>query len=78
MSYKTRFSGSVSIAGSVKKFALPALVSAIVALVAGGVYAVSATPAKITVCAAKSNGALRYSASGGCKSAKETKLLLGQ
>ena len=61
-----------------KKFAVPALVSAVVALVAGGVYAVSATPANITVCAAKSNGAMRYSASGGCKSAKETKLLLGQ
>ena len=78
MSYKTRFSGSASIAASVKKFALPALVSAVVALVAGGVYAVNATPANITVCAAKTNGAMRYSASGGCKSAKETKLLLGQ
>ena len=62
----------------VKKFAVPALVSAVVALVAGGVYAVSATPANITVCAAKSNGAMRYSASGGCKNSKETKLLLGQ
>lgn len=62
----------------VKKFAVPALVSAVVALVAGGVYAVSATPANITVCAAKSGGAMRYSASGGCKSAKETKLVLGQ
>ena len=62
----------------VKKFAVPALVSAVVALVAGGVYAVSATPANITVCAAKSNGALRYSPSGGCKNAKETKLVLGQ
>ena len=62
----------------VKKFALPALVSAVVALVAGGVYAVNATPANITVCAAKSNGAMRYSASGGCKNAKETKLVLGQ
>jgi len=62
----------------IKKFALPALVSAVVALVAGGVYAVNATPANITVCAAKSNGAMRYSASGGCKNAKETKLVLGQ
>ena len=62
----------------VKKFALPALVSAVVALVAGGVYAVNATPANITVCAAKSNGAMRYSASGGCKNARETKLVLGQ
>ena len=78
MSFKTGFSGSVAIAGSVKKFALPALVSAVVALVAGGVYAVNATPANITVCAAKSNGAMRYSASGGCKNAKETKLVLGQ
>ena len=80
MSYKTRFSdsGSRSIAGSFKKFALPALGSAVVALVAGGVYAVNATPAKVTVCAAKSNGAMRYSASGGCKRAKETKLVLGQ
>lgn len=63
---------------SIKKFALPALVSAVVALVAGGVYAVNATPANITVCAAKSNGAMRYSPSGGCKNAKETKLVLGQ
>ena len=78
MSYKTGFSGSVAIAGSVKKFALPALVSAIVALVAGGVYAVNATPANITVCAAKNSGAMRYSPSGGCKNAKETKLVLGQ
>ena len=62
----------------VKKFAVPALVSAVVALVAGGVYAVSATPANITVCAAKSGGAMRYSPSGGCKNAKETKLVLGQ
>ena len=69
---------SASLGMLAKKFAVPALVSAVVALVAGGVYAVSATPANITVCAAKSNGAMRYSASGGCKSAKETKLLLGQ
>ena len=62
----------------VKMFAVPALVSAVVALVAGGVYAVSATPANITVCAAKSGGAMRYSPSGGCKNAKETKLVLGQ
>ena len=62
----------------VKKFAVPALVSAVVALIAGGVYAVSATPANITVCAAKSGGAMRYSPSGGCKNAKETKLVLGQ
>jgi len=62
----------------VKKFAMPALVSAVVALVAGGVYAVSATPANITVCAAKNSGAMRYSPSGGCKNAKETKLVLGQ
>ena len=62
----------------VKKFAVPALVSAVVALVAGGVYTVSATPANITVCAAKSSGAMRYSPSGGCKNAKETKLVLGQ
>jgi len=67
-----------NLGGSVKKFALPALVSAVVALVAGGVYAVSATPANITVCAAKSSGAMRYSPSGGCKNAKETKLVLGQ
>lgn len=62
----------------VKKFAMPVLVSAVVALVAGGVYAVSATPANITVCAAKSSGAMRYSPSGGCKNTKETKLVLGQ
>jgi hypothetical protein len=74
-----KISGSLSTMGVfVKKFALPALVSAVVALVAGGVYAVNATPANITVCAAKSNGAMRYSASGGCKNARETKLVLGQ
>ena len=67
-----------SIRSSVKKFAAPALVSAVVALVAGGVYAVNATPANITVCAAKSSGAMRYSPSGSCKNAKETKLVLGQ
>ena len=67
-----------SIRSSVKKFAAPALVSAVVALVAGGVYAVNATPANITVCAAKNSGAMRYSPSGGCKNAKETKLVLGQ
>ena len=69
---------SASLGMFVKKFAVPALVSAVVALVAGGVYAVSATPANITVCAAKSGGAMRYSPSGGCKNAKETKLVLGQ
>ena len=57
---------------------MPVLVSAVVALVAGGVYAVNATPANITVCAAKSDGAMRYVPSGKCKNAKETKLLLGQ
>lgn len=62
----------------VKKYAIPAFVSAVVALLAGGVYAVSATPAKITVCAAKSTGVMRYVPSGKCKSAKETKLELGQ
>ena len=67
-----------SIRSSVKKFAAPALVSAVVALVAGGVYAVNATPANITVCAAKNSGAMRYSPSGGCKNSKETKLVLGQ
>ena len=67
-----------SIRSSVKKFAAPALVSAVVALVAGGVYAVNATPANITVCAAKSSGAMRYSPSGSCKNAKEAKLVLGQ
>ena len=45
--------GLASLGLAVKKFALPALVSAVVALVAGGVYAVNATPANITVCAAK-------------------------
>ena len=69
---------SASLGMLAKKFAVPALVSAVVALVAGGVYAVSATPANITVCAAKSGGAMRYSPSGGCKNAKETKLVLGQ
>lgn len=83
MSIKTRSNNASQIDKSafglsVKKFALPALVSAVVALVAGGVYAVNATPANITVCAAKSNGAMRYSPSGGCKNAKETKLVLGQ
>lgn len=63
---------------NIKKYAIPAFVSAVVALLAGGVYAVSATPAKITVCAAKSTGVMRYVPSGKCKSAKETKLELGQ
>ncbi len=63
---------------NIKRFAMPVLVSAVVALVAGGVYAVNATPANITVCAAKSDGAMRYVPSGKCKNAKETKLLLGQ
>ena len=70
--------GLASLGLAVKKFALPALVSAVVALVAGGVYAVNATPANITVCAAKKSGAMRYSPSGACKGAKETKLVLGQ
>ena len=70
--------GLASLGLVVKKFALPALVSAVVALVAGGVYAVNATPANITVCAAKNSGAMRYSPSGACKRAKETKLVLGQ
>ena len=70
--------GVASLGLVVKKFALPALVSAVVALVAGGVYAVNATPANITVCAAKNSGAMRYSPSGACKGASETKLVLGQ
>jgi len=59
------------------KIGLPALVSGIVALVAGGIYAVSAAPSSITTCVAKKDGAMRYSASGGCKQGKESKLVIG-
>ena len=59
------------------KVGLPALVSGIVALVAGGIYAVSAAPSSVTACVEKKDGAMRYSASGGCKQAKETKLVIG-
>ena len=57
---------------------MPALISASVALVAGGVVAANAAPSSITVCASKSNGAMRYSKANKCKGAKETKLTLGQ
>ncbi|MDA2969234.1 MAG: hypothetical protein O2792_05290 [Actinomycetota bacterium] len=67
-----------SISAYIRKFGLPALISASVALVAGGVVAVSATPTSITVCANKSSGAMRYSKAGKCNGKKETKLTLGQ
>ena len=57
---------------------MPALISASVALVAGGVVAANAAPSSITVCASKSNGAMRYSKANKCNGAKETKLTLGQ
>jgi len=59
------------------KIGLPALVSGVVALVAGGIYAVSAAPSSVTACVAKKDGAMRYSASGSCKGAKETTLVIG-
>ena len=67
-----------TIRSTFRKFALPALVSAGVALVAGGVVAVNATPTSITVCAAKASGAMRYASNSKCNGAKETKLILGQ
>ena len=63
---------------NIRKFGLPALISASVALVAGGVVAANATPSSITVCASKSNGAMRYSKANKCNGAKENKLTLGQ
>jgi hypothetical protein len=45
--------------------------------IAGGVVAVNAAASSVTVCAAKTTGALRYVKSGSCK-ATETKLTLGQ
>lgn len=66
------------ISSNLRKFGLPALISASVALIAGGVVAVNATPSSITVCASKATGAMRYVASAKCNGAKETKLILGQ
>lgn len=66
------------ISENIRKFGLPALISASVALVAGGVVAANATPSSITVCASKSSGAMRYSSANKCNGAKETKLTLGQ
>ena len=66
------------VSSNLRKFGVPALISACVALVAGGVVAVNATPTNITVCANKSSGAMRYSSSSKCNGAKETKLTLGQ
>jgi hypothetical protein len=69
---------SSAISENIRKFGLPALISASVALVAGGVVAANATPSSITVCASKSSGAMRYSSANKCNGAKETKLTLGQ
>ena len=56
-----------------------AVVAASIALgaIAGGVVAVNAASSSVTVCANKSNGALRYAKSNSCR-ATETKLVLGQ
>ncbi len=66
------------VSANIRRFGLPALISASVALVAGGVVAANATPSSITVCASKSSGAMRYSKTNKCNGAKETKLTLGQ
>ncbi|MDA2952978.1 MAG: hypothetical protein WAP25_06630 [Ilumatobacteraceae bacterium] len=45
--------------------------------IAGGVVAVNASSASVTVCASKANGVIRYAKAGKCR-ATETKLVLGQ
>ena len=45
--------------------------------IAGGVVAVNASSASVTVCASKANGVIRYAKAGKCR-ATETKFVLGQ